>query len=252
MASFSLLSLNENDAILVIVDRLTKRAHFVETKTTITAEDFAHVFLNKYVLYHGIPRDTTSDRDSKFTLRFWQACAKLTGTKLRMAAAYQQRTDGQVEKINAILAAYIRSYVSGFKNDWAAYLALAEFAYNRHYQASIQMTPFLADLGYNPPMPLHNEIPKQPDDNDVSTTFLLHMERIPRDLQVKVRETAQKMKLQLDKGRRDQVFQLGDMVLVATKNLSVENTGALSRKLAPCWIGPYEVIEYSMGVHHTA
>ncbi|GMF20996.1 unnamed protein product [Phytophthora lilii] len=112
----------------------------------------------------------------------------------------QQRTDGQVERINAILAAYLRGYVRGFKNDWAAYLALAEFAYNRHYQASIQMTPFFADLGYNPPMLPHNEIPKQPDANDVSSTFPLHMERILRDLQAKVRETAQKMNLQYDKG----------------------------------------------------
>jgi hypothetical protein len=102
---------SRNDAVLVIVDRLTKRAHFIETKTTKKAKELANVFLNQYVRYHGIPRDITSDRDSKFTSHFWQESAKLLGTKLRMSAAYQQRTDGQVERVNAILATYLRSYV---------------------------------------------------------------------------------------------------------------------------------------------
>ncbi|POM64580.1 LOW QUALITY PROTEIN: Retrotransposon protein, Ty3-gypsy sub-class [Phytophthora palmivora] len=88
---------NNNDAIMAIDDRFTKR--------------IAHVGLNPYVQYHGILWDITSDRDIKFTSKFWQSCVKLTGTKQRMTAAYQQRTDGQVERINAIVAAYLRSYV---------------------------------------------------------------------------------------------------------------------------------------------
>ncbi|OWZ19943.1 hypothetical protein PHMEG_0005719 [Phytophthora megakarya] len=89
----------------------------VLTATQITAKELAGVFLNQYVRYHGIPRDITSDRDSKFPSHFWQECAKLTGTTLRMLAAYQQEKDGQLERINAIFATYLRSYVGGYRPD---------------------------------------------------------------------------------------------------------------------------------------
>ncbi|GMF52482.1 unnamed protein product [Phytophthora fragariaefolia] len=128
--------------------------------------------------------------------RLNKRCAKLTGTKLRMSAAYQQRTDGQVERINAILATYLWSYVGGYKNSWASYLALAEFAYNWHYQDSIQMTPFFADFEYNPALPINLDVrASQTSESKPATTFLLHMEHILRELQAKITSSAEKMKL---------------------------------------------------------
>ncbi|GMF60586.1 unnamed protein product [Phytophthora fragariaefolia] len=110
------------------------------------------------------------------------------------------------------------------------------------------MTSFFADLGYNPALPIDLDVrASQTAESKSATTFLLHMKQMLRELQAKIRSSAEKMKMQYNRGRRDQTFRIGDMVLVSTKNLGVENTGAKRRKLAPKWIGPYEVIENVQG-----
>ncbi|POM78480.1 Retrovirus Polyprotein [Phytophthora palmivora] len=229
-----------HDTIIVIVDRLTKRCHVVPTVATIAAEELAKLFIEHYVRLHGLPSDVVSDRDSKFTSIFWCSCSKMLGTKLKMASAHHQRTDGQVERVNAVLEGYLRHYVSGFQNDWDHHLALAEFAYNRQYQSTIQMSPFKADLGYNPKLPadLHLSSTKTP-----ATAFILQQQTILRELQAKARLGAEKMKLLYDKGRRDQQFNIGEMVLISTQNLTPANVGAVRRKFAARWIGPYEVVK---------
>ncbi|POM80953.1 LOW QUALITY PROTEIN: Retroelement [Phytophthora palmivora] len=230
----------EHDTILVIVNRLTKRAHFIPTISTITAPKLAELFVEKYVRLHGIPVDIVSDRDSKFTSKFWGACAEILGTKLKMASAHHQRTDGQVERLNAVLAGYLCHYVSGFQNDWDKHLALAEFAYNRQYQATIQMSPFRADLGYEPRLPVDLHLPDELPATAIE--FVSSQQKILRDLQAKARQGAEKMKLLYDRGRREQKFEIGDMVLISTQNLTPGNIGAVRRKFAARWIGPYEVI----------
>jgi hypothetical protein len=197
-------STNDYDTILVIADRLTKRAHFVETVATISSEDLAELFVKVYVRHHGLPLDVVSDRDTKFTSKFWTACAEILGTKLKLATAHHQRTDGQVERINGIVAGYLRHYVSGLQYDWDRYLALAEFAYNNRYQSSIEMSSLVADLGYSPKLPTDLQISSE--QRTSATEFLARMESILRNLQASLRSSAEKMKLHYDKGRRDQKF----------------------------------------------
>ncbi|OWZ18554.1 hypothetical protein PHMEG_0007327 [Phytophthora megakarya] len=211
-----------HDTILVIVDRLTKRCHVVPTVATITAQGLVELFIAHYVRLHGLPADVVSDRDWKFTSKFWSSCSKMLVTKLKMASAHHQRTDGQVERVNAVLESYLRHYVSGFQNDWDHHLALAEFAYNRQYQSTIQMSPFKADLGYNLKLPadLHLSSTKTP-----ATAFILQQQTILRELQANARLGAEKMKLLYDKGRRDQQFNIGEMVLISTQNLASANVG---------------------------
>ncbi|OWZ06181.1 Retroelement [Phytophthora megakarya] len=230
-----------HDTILVIVDRLTKRAHFIPTVATITAPELAELFVQHYVKLHGFPVDIVSDRDSKFTSSFWSACAEIVGTKLKLASAHHQRTDGQVERVNAILASYLRHYVSSFQNDWDKHLALAEFAYNRQYQTTIQMSPFRADLGYEPRLPA--ELQLSDTTPSTVTKFLAGQREILGKLQAKARQGAEKMKLLYDKVRRDQKFEVGEMVLISTQNLTPVNVGAVRRKFAARWIGPYEIVE---------
>jgi hypothetical protein len=92
------------------------------------------------------------------------------------------------------------------------------------------MSPFFADLGYNPAMRINLDVRAAPtSEAKAATKFLLHMEAILRQLQAQVRVSAEQMKLQYDKGRRDQTFQVGDMVLVSTKTLSVQRRGSSRR-----------------------
>ncbi|CAI7877767.1 unnamed protein product [Closterium sp. NIES-53] len=87
-----------NDAILVVVDRLTKMAHFAACKKSITAEETARLFIATIVRLHGIPTAIISDRDTKFTSNFWHNLWQQFGTRLQFSSSYHPETDGQIER----------------------------------------------------------------------------------------------------------------------------------------------------------
>ena len=99
------------DAIMVVVDSASKRAHFVPTTTTASAGQTAHLFFDTVFRHHGLPKKIVSDRDSKFTAKFWQTLWNLVGTRLAMSTAFSPQTDGQTERCNRTLQEYIRAYV---------------------------------------------------------------------------------------------------------------------------------------------
>ncbi|KAJ8523804.1 hypothetical protein ON010_g17314 [Phytophthora cinnamomi] len=102
------------------------------------------------------------------------------------------------------------------------------------------MSPFVADLGYSPKLPADLQLPT--DQRAPASKFLIRMESILRNLQAQLRSSAERMKLQYDKGRRDQKFEVGDMVLISTKDFNPKTVGAVQRKFAAKWIGPYEIL----------
>ena len=87
-----------NDSIWVIVDRLTKSAHFLPMKINHSLERLAELYIEEIVRLHGIPSSIVSDRDPRFTSRFWESLQKALGTKLRLSSAYHPQTDGQTER----------------------------------------------------------------------------------------------------------------------------------------------------------
>ena len=107
------------DAIMVVVDQLTKRAHFIPTVTTASAASTAQLFFDEIWKYHGLPVKIISDRDSKFTSKFWSTLWKLLGTELAMSTAYSPQTDGQTERLNKTLEQYIRMYIDVHSDNWA-------------------------------------------------------------------------------------------------------------------------------------
>lgn len=139
-----------NDTILVVVCRLTKRAHFIPTRSTTTTEDIAEIFMRDIVRLHGVPDTLVSDRDIKFTNTFWRALHAKLGVRLNFSTVDHPETDGQTERVNKILEELLRSYVQGAPLSWDKQLPLVEFAYNNSYQSSVECTPFYADLGYEP------------------------------------------------------------------------------------------------------
>ncbi|GJP54452.1 hypothetical protein CLOM_g13540 [Closterium sp. NIES-68] len=98
-----------NDAVLVVVDRLTKMTHFAPCHTTITAEETARLFISTVVRLHGIPAAIISDRDPKFTSKFWQDTWARYGTHLQFSSAYHPQTDGQTERTNQTMELLIRT-----------------------------------------------------------------------------------------------------------------------------------------------
>jgi transposase InsO family protein len=86
------------DAILVIVDRFTKYAIYIPTKSTLSSEEFAQIFFRRILAKFGIPDGIVSDRGVLFTSKFWETCCTLLGTKRRLSTAYHPQTDGQTER----------------------------------------------------------------------------------------------------------------------------------------------------------
>jgi transposase InsO family protein len=92
-----------HDSIWVIVDRLTKVAHFLPVRTTYGGEKLAKLYIENIVKLHGVPSRIVLDRGTQFTSRFWKSLHKAMGTKLDFSSAYHPQTDGQTERVNQIL-----------------------------------------------------------------------------------------------------------------------------------------------------
>ena len=135
----------KHDSVWVIIDRLTKTAHFIPVHTTYSAKKYAEIYLDQIVHLYGVPKTIISDRGAQFIARFWEQLQESLGTKLIRSSTYHPQTDGQTERINQILEDMLRAFQYG--KNWDKCLALAEFSYNNSYQSSLQMTLFEALYG---------------------------------------------------------------------------------------------------------
>jgi len=146
-----------HDAVVTIIDPLTKRAWWIPVKEAdLTAEKFATAFIYGYVRSRGLPVSIVSDRDTRFTSGFWQSLCSQLGIRLRMSTAYHLQSDGQAEKPNATLETFLKTYIAQLKSpeQWSRWLPLAEFIYNVAKHKAIGTSPFEADIGYIPRLPL--------------------------------------------------------------------------------------------------
>jgi hypothetical protein len=135
---------NQKDMIWVIVDKLTKSAHFLAVNQKDSCEKLTEIYINKVVSKHGIPKKIVLDRGSVFTSAFWKQLQKALGTKLDFSTAYHSQTRGEMERTNQILEDMLRACALDFGGSWHEHLPLAEFLYNNSYQSSIKMAPFEA------------------------------------------------------------------------------------------------------------
>ncbi|GJR86764.1 putative reverse transcriptase domain-containing protein [Tanacetum coccineum] len=132
------------DTIWVIIDRLTKSAHFLPTKKTDTIEKLTQLYLKEIVCRHGVSVSVISDRDSHFMSRFWKSLQKALGTNLDMSTAYHPQTDGQGERTIQMLEDMLCACVIDFESSWDRHLPLVEFSYNNSYHVSIKAAPYEA------------------------------------------------------------------------------------------------------------
>jgi hypothetical protein len=137
----------QHDSIMVVVDKLTKAAHFIPLKTTHRAADVADIFLKEVARLHGIPKTIVFDRDPKFTLNFWKGQFKGFKTNLNFSTTYHSESDGQTERVNRVIEDMLGMYVMDKPSRWEDYLHLVEFSYNNGYHASLKMSPFEALYG---------------------------------------------------------------------------------------------------------
>jgi hypothetical protein len=135
------------DSIWVIVDLLTKVAHFIPAKTTYSRAKLVELYMSRIACLHGVPKKIMSDRGPQFTCIFWEKLHESMDTKLNFSSAYHPQTDGQMEMTNQILEDMLRACVLKYGKCWDKSMPYTKFSYNNSYQASIKMAPFEALYG---------------------------------------------------------------------------------------------------------
>jgi transposase InsO family protein len=150
-----LLMSRNHDSIWVVVDRLTKTAHFIAVNSTYSAKDYAKIYLDCIVRLHEVPKTIISDRGPQFIAHFWEQLHKNLGINLIRSSAYHPQTDGQMERVNQIIEDMLWACIIHFDKSWDKCLSLAEFSYNNSYQASLKMAPFEALYGRRCRTPLN-------------------------------------------------------------------------------------------------
>jgi transposase InsO family protein len=130
------------DSIWVIIDRLSKSAHFIPVHTNYKVQKYAGIYIARVLCLHEVLKTIISDRGSQFVTRFWEQLHASLGTHLIHSSAYHPQTDGQMERVNQKLEDMLRACVLEHPGSWDQNLPYTEFSYNNSYQVSIKMAPF--------------------------------------------------------------------------------------------------------------
>jgi hypothetical protein len=198
--------------IMVVVDRLSKYAHFCALQHPFTASMVAQISMDQVFKLHGMSHSIVYDRDPTFTSNFWQELFKLQGTQLHLSTTYHPQNDGQTEIVIKCLETYLRCFASEKKNQWAQWLPLAEWWYNTSYHTTTRMTPFEAVYGQKPPSVL-SYLPGASKVQVVDQTLTVR-EAILRTLKENLVMAQNRMKKQADQGHFERQFAEGDQVFL--------------------------------------
>ena len=225
------------DSILVVVDRLTKMAHFIPCKEAMSARQLALTLLKYVFRLHGLPLDIVSDRGSLFTSTFFRELTRLLKIRQKLSTAYHPQTDGQTEKTNSTLEQYLRMYVSYGQDNWVDLLPFAEFAYNSATSASSNETPFFANFGFHPNWHLEDEFSSINPTVEDNSKYLRTLHKHLRTELLRAQDSQA-----LAYNRRIEAsppFGIGDMVWLNRRNIQ---TTRPSLKLDVKKIGPFKII----------
>ncbi|XP_021759443.1 uncharacterized protein LOC110724329 [Chenopodium quinoa] len=221
------------DAIMVVVDRFSKMAHFFPMHKTDDAQHVANLYFKEIVRLHGVPRSIVSDRDSKFLSHFWKCLWKLLGTKLMFSTSHHPQTDGQTEVTNRTLGTLLRGLVSKTQKDWDMRLFHAEFAYNRSPSSTTQQAPFEVVYGINPFLPI-DLLPLNKEDIHIDAKKQLEVfKRTCEQVKAKIEKMNNLYKARSNKKRKQPTFKPGDLVWLHLRKKDFQAKGRTSSCLEP-------------------
>lgn len=226
----------------VVVDRLSKYAHFLALAHPFTALDVAQVFLDNVFKLHDLPHTITSDRDPIFLSNFWSALFQLQGVSLNKSTAYHPQSDGQTEIMNKCLETYLRCICYDKPASWSKWLPLAEWWYNTNFHSSIHTTPYEVVYGQAPPIHLPY-LPGEASNLTVDRS-LSAREAIIKLLKFHLLRAQNRMSQQADKHRSYRVFNIGDFVYLKLQPYKQSTLRQPSHhKLMPKFFGPFKVLD---------
>ncbi|EGD74825.1 hypothetical protein PTSG_12531 [Salpingoeca rosetta] len=234
------------DAIVVFVDRLTKRCHLAATTSKCTGRDVAKLFISHVFRHHGLPARVVSDRDPRFTGAFWKETFRLLGSRLQFSTSQHPQTDGQTERTNRTMEQTLRHYVNYRMDNWDSLLPVVEFALNNSKSDSTGQSPFFLETGRHPIIPatLVTRQAIRRTDTPAAEDFVVRLKSIITAARDALAQAQDKQKRYADQRRSDDIkYSPGDQAWV-TADLFVDqaNQRRPKDKLKPRWQGPFTVI----------
>ncbi|KAE8715038.1 Zinc ion binding, putative isoform 1 [Hibiscus syriacus] len=232
---------SKKDSVWVIVDRLTKSAHFIPVRINYTLDKLVRLYISEIVGLHGVPLFIISDRDPRFTSRFWKAFHTALGTRLDYSTSFHPQTDGQSERVIQILEDMLRGCVIDFHGSWENFLPLVEFAYNNSYQISIRMAPYEALYGRKCRTPIcWTELR---DRKTLGPELVRETEDTVRLIRDRLKEAFDRQKSYADQRRKDIQFEVGDRVFLKVSPWKKVLRFGRKGKLSPRFIGPFRILK---------
>jgi hypothetical protein len=233
------------DTVLVVIDKFSKEGHLIPTTQRATAKHTAKLLIDHVVRLHGLPEAIISDRGTQFTAKLFRKVWDQLGTDLRFSTAYHPQSDGQTERLNRDIEQQLRWHADKTGGNWKEWLSVVEMQYNSTVHSSTGKTPFeMNGTNWRDPFTLALQKPKEVTSDEVAVNGdgaedLLRELRVTwedaRQVMLKQREQQKKY---ADLKRRDERYQVGDLVMLSTKNLA-QGKG----KLADRYAGPFRVAE---------
>lgn len=228
------------NAICVVIDHFTKMAHFIPAKP---GQSYVDLLIQDVVRLHGVPQQIVSDRDVRFMGNTMRTLGERLGFKNTPTTSYHAQTDGQTERVNSPLEAYLRIFGAYASDNWSELLPLAEFAYNNSVHATTNCTPFFANYGRHPRIDV--TIPgKQPKEPRYFEEEVINkhnrMEKTWKAINQRIIHAMKRAAKYYNSKHTDIDYKVGDLVLV---NTTFYPSKEAPKKLDDKYEGPYQILE---------
>ena len=231
----------KHDSVWVVVDQLTKSAHFLPVRTDYSLDKLAELYIKEIVRLHRIPVSIISDRDPRFTLRFWGKLQEAMGTRLNFSTTFHPQTDGQSERVIQILEDMLRSCAIDYEGSWDRHIPLIEFVYNNSFQSSTGMAPYEALYGRKCRTPLcWTEFSER---KVIGPDLIQGTEEKVKMIRERLKVATDRQKSYTDMKRKDIRYLVGAKVFLKVSPWKKVMRFGKKGKLSPRYIGPYEIIE---------
>ena len=235
----------DHNAIWVIVDRMTKSAHFLPIQMKYSLDQLAQLYVNEIVRLHGVLASIVLDRDPRFTSHFWGGVQKALGARLDFSTTFHPQIDGQSEWTIQTLEDTLRACVLDFKGSWASHLPFngfkRKFAYNNSFHSSIEVASYEALYGRKCRSPICWD--------EVGERKILGPEIIQRTcekvnmIRDRLRAAQSRKKSYYDIKSKALELEIGDKVFLWVAPMKRVIRFGKKGKLSPRYVGPFEVLE---------
>jgi hypothetical protein len=229
------------DLIWVIVNRLSKSAHFIPIHTNYNVQKYARIYIAHVLCLHEVLKMIISDCGSQFITRFWEQLHVSLGTRLIHSSAYHLQTDGPTKRVNQILEDILRACVLEHQGSWDQNLPWAKFLYNNSYQERLKMTPFEVLYGRRCRTPLNWIEPGEkvifgPDIVEEAEVTVIHIHD-------NLKAAKSRQETYANKRHRPLTFKDGNHMYLGVSPMRGVKRFGVKGKLAPHYIRPFPILE---------